>query len=80
MSGLFDYFRDRDSNRKEKAEFSNLVDVLQSRGFQRLGIIFYSPELKLLGIAQLEATPDAFIEEIGKRLGKLVPVGEVARK
>jgi hypothetical protein len=61
---------------KNKQELEYLLKILAERGFEPLGILFYDPKLKLLGIAPQEQVPDAWVEMIGKRLsGSEVPPG-----
>lgn len=59
------------STSKQRIELTTLLSALRSRGYQPMGVIFYDAKLQLLGLAQLSDAPDAFIEEIGKRLGKI---------
>jgi hypothetical protein len=54
-----------------KMELDTLLKVIAERGFQPLGLIFYDPTTCLLGIAPMEAVPDAWVEMIGKRLSGL---------
>lgn len=52
-----------------KLELDDLLKVIQEKGFQPLGLLFYSPKMKLIGIAPMDGVPDAFVEEMGRRLG-----------
>lgn len=52
-----------------KLELEQLLSVIAEKGFQPLGLLFYSPRMKLIGIAPMEKVPEAFVEELGRRLG-----------
>lgn len=56
---------------RQRVELTTLLSALRSQGYQPMGVIFYDPKLKLLGLAPLAAVPDAWTEMVGKRLGNI---------
>lgn len=56
---------------EEAHDLKQLLDAIYSNGYQPIAIVFYDPKLRLLGLAPKVGVPDAFVEEIGNRLGKV---------
>lgn len=58
-------------SKTDRLELGHLLDIAKRQGFDPIGLIFYDPKTKLLGLAPLDRVPEAFVEQIGRRLGDL---------
>lgn len=57
------------STSEEANQIVEMLEIMYAQGFQPIGIIFYDPKMKLLGLCSREGVPESFIEDIGRRLG-----------